>query len=719
MVKRHTFRPRARLLQLLGDQLIGDPRVAVFELVKNAYDADSPHAAVTFHDVEHHKKATIVISDDGEGMDMATVTKIWLEPGADHREKQRLAGIRTKKFHRLPLGEKGVGRFACHKLGNKIDMVTRSGRAKEIVVSIDWDKLIAHRYLTDAVVSIQSRSPVVFKGESTGTRITISRLRHRWTRGDVRKLYRSINAIARPFDGDQSFSVAFKMEPDLGWTDALMDPADIEAQAMFLFDFTLSGTEFEFTYEFKPLDDLLVKAQRKKLKTFEPRELTKQRRLLEYFVMETDEHGKKRKRSVQADLNKFGIGTIRGRLLGFDRDKDVLALYVDQKGLTEFLDNNGGVRVYRDGIRVYNYGEPGTDWLGLDERRVQIPKRRISNNLVLGEVNLDLEKSTKLIEKTNREGFVENAAYEEFRKAVLGAVIAFEQERAIDKDKIRELLETPDTGEPFPSVHGPEEAIYALRGKISERGLNKELGPYVDKVETTYQEVRETLLHAVGTGLGLSIVFHEIERGVRDLSKAIETGTSRERTMALARHLVELLDGASYFVRTASKKSFKASDVVKHAIFSLGPRFEYHGIAVANIFESRSAQDFNISGSRQMVTASVVNLLDNAIYWLNLEWDRKSGGRSQQKRIRIGPSNDTREHAIVVADNGPGIEDSPEMVVKPFFTRKPDGMGLGLYFVNMTMQAHGGRLDFPQPSEQGLPQAYDGAVLSMIFKDQK
>jgi hypothetical protein len=41
------FRPRARLLQLLGDQLIGTPRLAVFELVKNGYDADAESVTVT------------------------------------------------------------------------------------------------------------------------------------------------------------------------------------------------------------------------------------------------------------------------------------------------------------------------------------------------------------------------------------------------------------------------------------------------------------------------------------------------------------------------------------------------------------------------------------------------------------------------------------------------------------------------------------------------
>lgn len=45
-ITRQPFRPRSRILQLLGDELIGSPRLAVFELVKNAYDADANEATV-------------------------------------------------------------------------------------------------------------------------------------------------------------------------------------------------------------------------------------------------------------------------------------------------------------------------------------------------------------------------------------------------------------------------------------------------------------------------------------------------------------------------------------------------------------------------------------------------------------------------------------------------------------------------------------------------
>ena len=711
----YTFRPRARLLQLLGDQLIRDPRIGVFELVKNAYDADSPSVKVIFENVEDPETAAIKITDKGEGMDLDTVTGIWLEPGADNREKERTARKRTPKFNRLPIGEKGVGRFASHKLGNHIRMVTRKTGYDEVVVDIDWDKLLRYRYLSEVPISVKTRVSRVFKGSDHGTNITITDLRHEWKRGDIRRLFRSVNAISSPFDKKAGFAVSFKLIPDPGWLEGLVKAEDVEDQAMFIFEFTMEKSRFDYKYEFKPIKALANK------KGIEPRKVNKNDQVIEYFQMKLDEEsGRRKKRQRVADLSQFGIGTIRGRVLGFDRDQDVLELYVtDPSGLTKYLDDNGGVRVYRDGIRVYNYGERETDWLGLDERRIQIPARRISNNLILGEIHLDLEKSPDLVEKTNREGFVENEAYKEFRDAVLSAIIRFEQEREKDKHRIRLAFEVEQTKDKkLPLISGPEEAIAALKEKIHEAGFDKQLGEYVSKVETTYTEMRDSLLGAVGSGLGLAIVFHEIERGVRELQRAVDKGDKIGRIQIMARHLVELLQGASYLVRTTSKKSLKASDLVKFAMFSMSPRFDYHKIFVTNSFENNPDADFKVKGSQRMLTASIVNLIDNSIYWLNAVKSTESGKQAIAKRIWIGPSRDLEGPAIVVADNGPGFEDTPEEVVRPFFTRKSEGMGLGLYFANMTMKAHGGRLSLPDHQEVNVPKAYDGAIVAMVFEEQ-
>ena len=102
------------------------------------------------------------------------------------------------------------------------------------------------------------------------------------------------------------------------------------------------------------------------------------------------------------------------------------------------------MRVYRDGIRVYNYGEPGDDWLGLDLRRVNSPTRRVSRNIILGAVHLSLEHATGLVEKTNREGFVENDALVRLHDVVIGALSVLESERHVDKERIRSLGPRPE-----------------------------------------------------------------------------------------------------------------------------------------------------------------------------------------------------------------------------------------------------------------------------------
>jgi len=83
-------------------------------------------------------------------------------------------------------------------------------------------------------------------------------------------------------------------------------------------------------------------------------------------------------------------------------------------------------------------------------------------------------------------------------------------------------------------------------------------------------------------------------------------------------------------------------------------------------------------------------LIDNSIYWL------ENKGASD-KQIYVGTTFQLSGNpTLVVADNGPGFQDAPEYLVEPFFTRKPDGMGLGLHLANEVAKVHGGRLVFPE-----------------------
>src|SRR2546421_13127185 len=95
--KPSVFRPRARMILLLGDELIRDAGLAVFELVKNAYDADASRCIVTMENIQEPAAARIIIKDDGSGMSLHTIKKVWLEPGTENRKAQRASRERTAK----------------------------------------------------------------------------------------------------------------------------------------------------------------------------------------------------------------------------------------------------------------------------------------------------------------------------------------------------------------------------------------------------------------------------------------------------------------------------------------------------------------------------------------------------------------------------------------------------------------------------------------------
>lgn len=152
--------------------MIRDPNIAIFELVKNSYDADATCAQVTMLQVSDPNSGRVLVEDDGCGMDWETITKVWMEPGTDFRLRQRGGkNPRSPKYGRLPLGEKGVGRFSSGKLGDVITLVTRAHGGPEVVVHIDWEQLLESDYLSEALVHVESREPQVFLEQATGTKI--------------------------------------------------------------------------------------------------------------------------------------------------------------------------------------------------------------------------------------------------------------------------------------------------------------------------------------------------------------------------------------------------------------------------------------------------------------------------------------------------------------------------------------------------------------------
>ena len=699
------FRPRARVLQLLGDELIGSARLAVFELVKNAYDADANEVEVCL-DLTSTKGPTITVSDDGEGMTLETLRTVWLVPGDDHRQRQRLSGQRTSRHRRLPLGEKGLGRFAVHKLGNRITLVTRAkGTEEECVVDIDWNELIESPFLDEALVTITTRPPKRFSGKQSGTRIKVRELRTDWSRGEVRRLHNQITSICSPFEEPSGFHATLRVPGREQWVDDLPDVSEILARAIWKFSFRLYNGRFDWSYEFRQPPGL--KLNRKTVEKAGNR--------LQLPSQAGDDRRGKKVVAEKADFK--GIGTTTGEFYVYDRDREVRKGIPNLRMLENYLDEAGGVRVYRDGIRVYNYGEQGDDWLGLDLRRVNAPKRRISRNIILGAVHLSLRESTGLVEKTNREGFVENAACRRLRRIVLGVLSAFEAERLVDKERMRRLTAKPDD----PTTAKIDEPLEGLRREAKRQGLTDRFEPYLVKIEHDYRDMQETLLSAGMSGLNLAVVFHEVERGVRMLQQSISEGADRDEAASQARDLTTLLGGFSTVLRRDSKRQHSVRTLVKSMRQYNALRLRYHRVDLTCL-PPQANDGFQSHFNFNLVLGALNNLVDNALYWLRVRWPEAAvQGASSNRKLYVGTSDDFHVGpAIVVADNGVGFqEDDPERLVRPFFTRKPDGMGLGLYYANLAMELNGGQLVFPRLGEIDLPIEFDGAVVALIFKEPK
>ncbi|WP_417556574.1 ATP-binding protein [Microbacterium sp.] len=702
------FRPRARLLQLLGDQLIGSPRLAIFELVKNAYDADATRADITMSHLDT-SDAAIEVVDDGDGMSEDTLRNIWLVPGHDHKAKDRAKGKRTPRG-RLPLGEKGVGRFAVHKLGRAVEVVTRQADGPELVLKIDWEEIASSEFLDEARVEITARSPETFAGKK-GTSVTVTGLRGEpWTRGEVRRLFRQITSISSPFaDRSDAFAATLSLPQQEKWLADVPDTETLLESAPWRFTFSLKDNQFSWRFEFRGFKGIALSPRIVEGSEYgvllDPKDLPE----LDQSALNAEKKAPRAVRSSQ--LYQEGIGPIEGTLMVFDRDKDVIEKIGHSASLQEFLNESGGIRVYRDGIRVYNYGEPGDDWLGLDIRRVNSPTKRISNNIVVGAVDLSLEQSKRLEEKTNREGFVEGTALGRLRALIRGAIAVFESERNKDKQNLRKLLAKKRDS----LSGGIEKPLQQIKTLAKKNNLSNEVDPLIDKAQKAYDDMREIMLRAGISSMSLVIVYHEIDHGVRLLHTALRGGADAERAVQQARDLVAVLDSFGDLLRKGEASDHDIRDLAERAAELNSVRLSNHDIEL----EVRADRSLNatLAPSRfplGLVLGAVTNLIDNSVYWLSSRWPENQDEPKRRLLIAV----DTESYggpALIIADNGPGFADGLEDATEPFFTRRPDGIGVGLYYVNLIMHTIGGSLRMVDTDLVPLGPDYDGAALALVF----
>jgi len=712
----HNFKAKSHILSLLGDELIGSDSLAIFELVKNAYDADAEEVTVKFVNLNQPHQQ-IIIEDDGHGMTNKIIQDVWLTIGTDFkRGKNRKE---SKKFKRVSFGNKGVGRLAVHKLAKKITLETQvEGEIFTSRLEIDWAGLIASKeYIQDLEVTVETVSGQLLK-KGKGTRIILSSLTtKKWTKKALKDLVRKIDNIKNPFSPDPNFTIKIEANDfHEEWIQEVTNSNDILKDSLYQFSFKIKASDnnpdnfakFLWRYSFNPSAQTAISkrtARSTSTLNFHIGELFK----------ELDSEEKYNRFLRNSDLHN--IGPIKGKFFVFNQNSVLLKMNFGGQinAVKQFIKDNSGVKIFRDNIRVYNYGEQYDDWLGLDLDKIQRAGDHFGKKVTIGAIELDLKSSNDgLIEKTNREGFIDNNEFNRFQLLVKEVFNFFEREAGKDKDLIEAFIEQT---RPVKKV-GFGETIKELQNKIKSKDLEKELEPLLIRVDKDYTEMRDIMVNSGMTGLNLGVAFHEVDREIRFINADLNSNTvDIEEIKDKVRNLIQILESLSPILRQNKSSLSSARKVIEIAKRRNENRFNYHKIIFSSPILSGENEDFNFKVPTNLLISAISNLVDNAIYWTRTKSDLIKNSKGMFKSaIYIGTDLFTfAGPAIIIADNGPGFSSEPEYLTQPFKTKKEGGMGLGLYFADLVMNMIGGKMLFPDSSDLEIPQVYDGACIALVF----
>lgn len=681
----------------LGDQLIKNESIALLELVKNSYDADALNVRVVMNNIDKPKIGKIVIEDNGDGMNLKIIEDSWMEIGTDNKQKllENYINKQTRsKLNRLPMGEKGIGRLGVHKLGNKIKLITRMYHEKEIVVEIDWTLFDKFEYLEEVPIKVIEREPEYFLGDEKGTYIEISELKSAWSRGKLRDVYRSLISLQSPFESIQSFNVEFSTNHQ-EWLEGLLTVDEIKNNALFFADVEIEkGEIINLEYEFKPWKILTKLKEKKVIRT--------------NIEMDREEKENSKKILKYIDLEKYKIGKVRMKLMIFDLDNTILSYGVsDKKGLKDYLKNNGGIAVYRDNIRIYEYGDSGNDWLQLESKRINAPGTTLSSKITIGAIYLDRLESSGLIEKTNREGFVENEAFEEFRHAIICAIEKIQTLRNMDKDLLKKYY--GPSGKSEPVLSSIEDLKIVVDKNIDDIKLKNLFNKSLKMIENDYKSITEVYIRSASAGLSLSVVIHEIEKIISELKVAIADEKSSDHVKNLIFDLSKVTDGYASVIKSKKQQLVSIKELVDDALFNVKYRLKVHEIEIIDQYK-QTEKEINIKCTSNLVLGTIMNIVDNSIYWLTYS-------RIKHKKMYFDISFDYEGYAtIIIADNGYGFTLPTDQIIKPFITDRTGGMGLGLHLADEIMKSNTGKLMFPDRGDVLLPEEFKkGAVIGLAF----
>lgn len=393
------------IAEVLGVENFSNEESAVLELVKNAYDAQSPDVCITI------SKNQIVIEDNGIGMNRQKIADSWMHVGKSDKEYT----VGKGKSARVLAGSKGVGRFAIARLGASACVFTKMAGQEAVVWKTDWNTNSLETYL---------------ESKESGTKIVIEQLRDIWTESRVDNLR---DFLSRTYNDDKmKIQVEYrevkwnvtryfgKIQLGLNCVSVIRLHYLANSQKLIC---SIESDEFKDEAQ-KLCPEVNLKSQRIEINMVE--ELADMKELL------SEEATEEEWKELLA-----GVGNFSAELyfsLKMPSTSDVKKFYYKHKLLAERFEP--GVVLYRNAFSISSY-EGKKDWLAFGKRSRISPAAathpsgawRIRENQISGKVMIDKKENHRLRDMMNRQGLLENDSYKLFIAILISGINCFERYR--------------------------------------------------------------------------------------------------------------------------------------------------------------------------------------------------------------------------------------------------------------------------------------------------
>ncbi len=447
------FDVSGNLIRKFGRESISNKNVAILELIKNSYDAGAAKMEIDCSSV-NTKDAIISVSDNGDGMDYQDLKNKWMRIANPFKSKKLKNGERTF------IGEKGIGRLSAESLGKVATLFSLpKGKDTGYKIVFDWNKYQDENVLVNDVDNPTSE----FKKKKSdhGLRLEIRDLNHDWnTQESQTELLADVAILNPPNKPVRDFKVAAKFAPSLMGVPKIKK--EFLSKAVYSLKTKLTGGSL-IRYEFSS-----IKGKKKEGNRTTDRKLKCGDAVFElYFFYKSPKY--------------------------FEQAVGKKMSSVDSKEILKVLEHFSGIKLYRDNFRVKPYGDPHSDWIGLDiaaHNNSMYPR----NDAIFGAVYISKSKNPAIIDTTTREGVIYTDEFQDLiafvQASIFGIFADLRSEFESHKTKARKKKNGVKNKAPIHVVVPgpttsplPPETLVEIGGKYPENFYN----PLQDEINICFE----------------------------------------------------------------------------------------------------------------------------------------------------------------------------------------------------------------------------------------